>query len=79
MKHGQVMLGEFDLDAVDRNYARRCYRILRIRIPYGAPGSAMLDGYRAEGQSYGMSRDEAKDFIYNFFSEVSWRAYLGSK
>lgn len=78
-KGGQVMLGIFDLDALDRNYARRCYRILRIRVPYGAPGSPELNGSRAEGCSYGMSRQEAKDFIYDFFSEVSWRAYLGSK
>jgi hypothetical protein len=57
----------------------RFYRILRIRIPYGPPGSARLDGERANGCSYGMTRDEARGYLRRFAVDLDWYAYLGSK
>lgn len=77
MKIGTADL--YELDAVDRNYARRAYRILRIRVPYAAPGSPDLDGYRHSGHSYGMSREGAKQHIMGLLSEINWHIYLGSK
>ena len=53
------------------------YRILRIRVPHCPPGHDT--DCRHSGMYYGMSRQEARDFLTPFMYEVSWHAYLGSK
>jgi hypothetical protein len=54
------------------------YRQLRIRVPYGPPGGD-LDGHRANGCSYGMTRTAARVFLLKFMLELDWHGYLGSK
>lgn len=41
-----------------------------------APSSS---GYPLDNGYYGLSRDEAKTLILNFYREVSWLTYVGSK
>lgn len=73
----RVMLSNLDLDLIDRCAARRHYRILRIAMY--APQSYTGPDHPCSQGHYGMSRSEAKEFIWNFYSEVSWLTYLGSK
>lgn len=70
----KVRLCDLDLNALDRAYARRCYRIVRIAIY--APDGAQGDRFHGW---HGMDRDTAKRFVSEFFTEVSWHMYLGSK
>ena len=73
----KVHLWNLELDLADRCAARRQYRSIRIVMyapqssPYAANG--MCQGW------YGKSREEAKRFIYDFYQEVAWLEYLGSK
>ena len=66
-----------DLDLIDRCAARRHYRILRIAMyapqSYTGPDRPCYQG------CYGMERKDAKEFIWYFYDEVSWKSYLGSK
>lgn len=62
------------------------YRTLRIRVPHAAPNHALTadcnrDGPSclAEGQSYGMSRQDARHYLWSFAQEIDWHVYLGSK
>lgn len=69
------------------------YRTLRIRVPHAAPNHALTadcnrDGTWArrssascltEGQSYGMSREDARAYLWDFAREIDWHIYLGSK
>ena len=57
----------------------RFYRILRIRIPYAAPGSPDLDGSRHHGCSFGLSRHDARVTLYEWARELDWHEYLASK
>lgn len=70
----RVCLNEMDLDLVDRCAARRQYRILRIAIY--APDGAQGDRFHGH---YGLSREEAKGRIFDFYVDVAWMTYLGSK
>jgi hypothetical protein len=57
----------------------RFYRVLRIRIPYAEPGSPELDGSREHGCSYGLSRKDARDVLFEWAREIDWHEYLWSK
>lgn len=73
----KVILTNMDLDPIDTAAARRHYRILRIAI-YAPQRSIYAHDTMYQG-CYGLSREEAKQFIADFYDEVSHRAYLGSK
>ena len=70
-------LHETDLTLEDRCAARRHYRILRIAI-YGDIAYTGWDRPALQG-CYGLERDEAKKRIRDFYGDVSWNTYLGSK
>lgn len=73
----RVWLDRMDLDQADRCYARRAYRILRIAVY--APQSSPHARHGMYQGCYGMDRDEAATFVRDFFAEVAWTTYLGSK
>lgn len=73
----KVLLCQLDLDPIDRCAARRHYRILRI-VTYAPQSSEHALGGMCQGW-YGMDRDEAKAFIFNYYTELSWHNYLGEK
>jgi hypothetical protein len=70
-----VNLWETDLDLEDRCAARRQYRTLRLVI-YAPQSSGRGEMYQG---CYGMSREDAKRFLRQFYLQVSWYTYLGSK
>ena len=70
-------LYDTDLDLAERCAARRQYRILRIAM-YGDIEYTGWDRPAYQG-CYGLDRDEAKKRIAEFYDEVSWMSYIGSK
>ncbi len=70
-------LYETDLTLADRAACRRQYRTLRIAMyaPTTSP-HGRLGVYQG---SYGMTREEAKNFLMDFYREVSWHQYIGEK
>jgi hypothetical protein len=57
----------------------KMYRLLRIRVPYAAPGSPELDDLRSSGHYYGMSREDAKHWLLRMADEIEHYSYIGSK
>lgn len=61
----------------DRAACRRQYKILRIAIyapqTYTGPDRESYQG------CYGLDRQEAKQALFAFYSDLSWLTYLGSK
>ena len=60
----------------------RWYRDLRIRVPHAAPGHERCghgEPCMRQGMYYGMSRDDAREFLWKFTTELDWHRYLGTK
>jgi hypothetical protein len=72
-----MMLWNTDLDLAERCAARRQYRILRIAL-YAPQCSEYSRTGMFQG-AYGMTRDDAKKRIMDYYLDVSWYTYLGSK
>lgn len=66
-----------ELTKEDRSACRRQYKILRIAVyapqTYTGPTNSCYHGY------YGLDREEAKQALFAFYSNLSWLTYLGSK
>lgn len=77
MRKSYANLHLLDLDLADRCAVRRQYRILRIAI-YAPQSSEYAVNGMYQG-CYGMDREQAKQALWAFYSEVSYAAYLGSK
>ena len=76
----------YDLDREDWLMILKWYRILRIRIMHAPPNHVLdpcvfEDGRNCirDGQAYGMTREEARQFLAQVVETVSWHTYLGSK
>lgn len=65
----------YELDLADRCAMRRQYRTLRLVIyaPQSSGYTPMLQG------CYGLSREEAKVILREFYTQIDWNLYIGSK
>lgn len=70
-------LVDSDLSLADRCAARRQYKTLRLAM-YANIEYTGWDRPAYQG-CYGMDRDAAKKFIRDYYAQVSWADYLGSK
>lgn len=68
---------DYELDLADRCAVRRQYRSLRIAV-YASQKYTGLTQPACQGW-YGMSRDDARQFLAAFYQQVAWANYLGSK
>jgi hypothetical protein len=73
----RVRLAHLDLDERERCAIRRHYRDLRLAI-YAPQSSEYAWNGMYQG-CYGMDRDEAKVFLWDYWTTIADHVYLGTK
>ncbi|RPH36614.1 MAG: hypothetical protein EHM91_15860 [Planctomycetota bacterium] len=63
----------------ERNWYRRFYRELRVRLHEDPDFYVHHPEARYEGHSFGMYRQQAKQFVWMVVIEHEWRRYMASK